>query len=145
MAKRRIIRADALNWAIQDFQEGGDVIERGRYTGHAKQAKWKAPSAFYSTLADAARGLLEMEIAEGWTGEKLAETLEANTARVKEYLASLLAEQKTDLLIGILQERGYTISDGKKGRKSYADNDTPSEDDSPSDNSEPAGEIVSED
>jgi hypothetical protein len=34
---------------------------------------------------------------------------------------------KTDSLIGILQERGYTVTDGKKGRKTLADNEAPEE------------------
>lgn len=38
--KYRIIKHDKFNWAIQEFQEGGGEISRGRYSGQEKQEKW---------------------------------------------------------------------------------------------------------
>jgi hypothetical protein len=58
--KYRIIKHDQHNWAIQEFQEGGDTISRGRYAGQEKLEKWKAPALFYRTLEDAAIGLLNL-------------------------------------------------------------------------------------
>jgi hypothetical protein len=58
--KYRIIKHDQHNWAIQEFQEGGDTISRGRFAGQEKQEKWKAPTRFYRTIEDAAIGLLHL-------------------------------------------------------------------------------------
>ena len=62
---------------------------------------------------------------EGLTGQQLAEQVSKAEKSVKEYMDGLLAAQKTDILIGILQERGYTVTDGKKGRKTLADDEAP--------------------
>ncbi|MCI0563649.1 MAG: hypothetical protein MN733_34685, partial [Nitrososphaera sp.] len=69
--KRRIIRADPLNWAIQEYQEGGDAIERGRYAGQEKQAKWKAPELFFVRLEDAVKRFLLDDIEQVPEGEAL--------------------------------------------------------------------------
>ena len=128
--KRRIIRADSLNWAIQEWQEGGGLIERGRYVNQLKAAKWKIPEVFFRSLTDAARDLFheivgDVPYNEGLTGQQLAEQVSKAEKSVKEYMDGLLAAQKTDILIGILQERGYTVTDGKKGRKTLADDEAP--------------------
>lgn len=130
--KRRIIRADSLNWAIQVWQEGGGTIERGRYAGQPKAAKWKFPESFFRTLADAATDMLHENIGdvpqgEALTGKQLAEQVSKAEQSVKLYVNTLLAGMKTDVLVGILQERGYTVTDGKKGRKTLADNEAPEE------------------
>lgn len=122
--KRRIIRADQYNWSIQEFQEGGEVIERGRFAGQTTVAKWKNPEKHYPTLADAARAMFGEEVADGWTGEKLIQHLEFRENRILEYLNNLFQAQKDDLLIGILQERGYTVTSGKKGRSSYVEDES---------------------
>lgn len=127
MMKRRIIRADSLNWAIQEWQEGGDVIERGRFTGQIKKAKWKMPESFFRTLADAARDLFHETVADGFTGEQIATLVDNAEKRVIEQVSSMLEKQKDDVLIGILQERGYSVTDGRKGRKTLADNEAPEE------------------
>lgn len=132
--KRRIIRADSLNWAIQEWQEGGGIIERGRFSGQEKKAKWKAPESFFTTLTWAARCLFhdivgDVPHGEGMTGEALAKVVQDAEERTKAYVASLVDAQKTDVLIGILQERGYTVTDGKKGRKTLADDEAPEETD----------------
>ena len=131
--KRRIIRADSLNWAIQEWQEGGGIIERGRFAGQIKKAKWKMPESFFRTLADAAKDLLHEIIGdvphnEALTGKQLSEQVSKAEQEVKLYVNTVLASMKTDSLIGILQERGYTVTDGKKGRKTLADNVPPSAD-----------------
>jgi hypothetical protein len=118
--KRRIIRADSLNWGIQEFQEGGDAIERGRFTGQIKKAKWKMPEAFFRTLAHAARDMFHEIVADGFTGEQIAKLVDDAEKRVVEHVSSLIEKQDLGTLIGILQEKGYTVTDGKKGRKSYA-------------------------
>ena len=130
--RRRIIRADSLNWAIQEWQEGGDLIERGRYAGQPKAAKWKVPESFFRTLADAARDLFheivgDVPQGEGMNGEQLAAHVTKAEESVKAYVSSMLEKQKDDVLIGILQERGYTVTDGKKGRKTLADDEAPSD------------------
>lgn len=127
MTKRRIIRADSLNWAIQCWQEGGDVIERGRFTGQIKKAKWKMPEVFFRTLAHAARDMFHEIVADGYTGEQVAKLVDDAEKRTMNYVRELCEAQKTDVLIGILQERGYNVTDGKKGRKTLADDEAPEE------------------
>ena len=119
--KRRIIRADSMNWAIQEWQSGGDTIDRGRYAGQTRQAKWKQPEIFYAHLSDAAKRLFEEEIADGWTGKDLAAKFQEAETRICTYLQELCEAQKTDTMIGVLQERGYTVTDGKKGRTNYVE------------------------
>ncbi len=133
MVKRRIIRADSLNWAIQEWQEGGGIIERGRFAGRPKAAKWKMPESFFRTLADAASDMMHEQIGdvpqgEALTGTQLAEAVRQAEHNVKLYVNTLLAGMKNDVLIGILQERGYTVTDGKKGRKTLADDEAPDND-----------------
>lgn len=125
--RRRIIRADSLNWAIQEWQPGGDVIERGRFVGQTKKAKWKMPESFFRTLAHAARDMFHEIVADGYTGEQVAKLVDDAEKRVIEQVSSMCEAQKTDMLIGILQERGYTVTDGKKGRKTLADDEAPEE------------------
>ena len=137
MTQRRIIRADSLNWAIQEWQEGGGIIERGRFAGQPKKAKWKFPESFFRTLADAAADMMHEKIGdlptgEALTGEQLMQAVRNAEHEVKLYVNTVLAGMKTDALIGILQERGYTVTDGKKGRKTLADNEAPEEVDSDS-------------
>ena len=127
--KRRIIRADALNWAIQEYQTGGDTIDRGRYAGQTRQAKWKQPEAFYPRLRDAAVDMANEIIGDAaqgeiaLTGQQLVVAIELAEKRTREYVNSLFQAQKDDLLIGILQERGYTVTTGKKGRTSYVEDE----------------------
>lgn len=127
--KRRIIRKDAMNWAIQEWQEGGDVVERGKYAGQEKKSKWLPAEAFYNKLEDAARGMLSDTIGDVPQGEvdlpwlQLMQAIRDAEERTKSYLAGLVAAQGTDTMIGLLQERGYTVTDGKRGRKSYVEDD----------------------
>lgn len=126
--KRRIIRADAHNWAIQEWQEGGETISRGKYAGKEKQEKWKAPERFYAKLEDAAGAMFREIVADNWnvTGQALSSMLEAASKEVKEHVSALVSDANTDTLIGVLQERGWQVTAGKKGRASYVDDDEPS-------------------
>ena len=134
--KLRLIKADALNWALQSWQEGGDTVERGRYAGQVKQSKWKPPHAFYSRLKDAARGLFNENLGdlpdgEPLTGAALIATIEAAETRTVEAVQAAVDTLETSMLIGVLQERGYAVTAGKKGRTSYVEEDetkTPHED-----------------
>jgi hypothetical protein len=125
--KRRIIRADALNWAIQEFQTGGDTIERGRYAGQEKQARWKAPEMFFARLEDAAKRFFQEEVGdtvpegEAIDLQALLVAIPAAEARTMSAVKEAADALETSLLIGILQERGYKVTDGQKGRTSYAD------------------------
>lgn len=126
--KRRIIRADALNWAIQEYQEGGGTVERGRYAGQEKQARWKAPNAFYGRLEHAISGLFRDCVGDGPDGftmdeATLLERIEQAEKRTIETLQEAISSQETSVLIGIIQERGYTVTDGKKGRTDYTGGD----------------------
>jgi hypothetical protein len=129
MTKRRIIRKDSFNWAIQCWQTGGDVVERGKYAGQEKKSKWLPPEAFYNKLADAAKDMLHETIGDvptgevNLTGEQLVIAIQNAEKRTQTYLTGLLSVLATDTLIGVLQERGYTVTDGKKGRKSYVEDD----------------------
>jgi hypothetical protein len=130
MPKRRIIRSDAYNWSIQEWQSGGDVIERGRFAGQAKQSKWRNPEKHYPTLADAAKAYLDEAIGdpipmgEGIAVEAMIVAIEGACQQVKDHVTSLLQSQKDDFLIGILQQRGYTVTSGKKGRSSYVEDES---------------------
>jgi hypothetical protein len=124
--KRRIIRADALNWAIQEFQEGGETIERGRYAGQKTQAKWKQPESFFRTLPDAARAFFhdtigDLPIGEQLTGEMLVQAVSEAETRTVEAVKEAVDALETSMLIGIVQERGYSVTDGKKGRTTYVE------------------------
>ena len=127
--KRRIIRKDAMNWAIQEWQEGGDVVERGKYAGQEKKSKWLPAESFYNKLADAARDMLHETIGDvpqgevNMTGQQLVVAITLAEERTRNYLAGLMEAMGTDTMIGLLQERGYTVTDGKRGRKSYVEDD----------------------
>jgi hypothetical protein len=125
--RRRIARHDSHNWAIQDWQEGGDAITRGLHAGKEKQSKWKAPEKFYAHLHEAALAMFREIVADNWdiTGQALASMLADSEKRIMDYTSSLFQAQKDDLLIGILQERGYVVTSGKKGRTSYVDDAPP--------------------
>ena len=90
--KFRILKRDKHNWVIERWQEGG-TITRGRFTGQEKREGWDEinPVGYYRSLRDAAMDLLDIEIAEGWTGQKIKEEISAAEARVK----SALEETKT--------------------------------------------------
>lgn len=119
--KRRIIKADALNWAIQEWQEGGGVVERGRYAGQEKQSKWKNPEAFFPTLHSACNAMLDEIVGDNMTGENVREAIDTAKAEIGDMIREMGEKMPTDLLIGLLQERGWTVTNGQKGRASYVD------------------------
>lgn len=57
--KYRIVYLDPLNWGIEEWQEGGEVIEKGRHKDKLTCSKWKPSNAFYPSLKDAAIALLD--------------------------------------------------------------------------------------
>lgn len=125
--KRRIIRHDAYNWAIQEWQEGGDIVERGRYAGQEKKATWKNPSKFYPSLEHAANAMLEEIVADNWnsTGSDVKTMIQDAKLEVTQHIYDLISGLKDDTLIGILQERGYVIKNANQKRGSYVDDVNP--------------------
>lgn len=57
--KYRITHPDPMNWCIEEWQEGGDIVSRGKFAGQEKQSKWKLPNAFFPTLKIAALALID--------------------------------------------------------------------------------------
>jgi len=116
--KRRIIRADAYNWAIQEWQEGGDLVERGRFAGKVKQSKWKNPERFYRTLDEAAKAMLDEIVSEAWdiSGKNFIKVIAEAREEVSNHVRDLLRDMEDSTLCGILQERGYIVKRSKDFR-----------------------------
>jgi len=73
-----------MNWCIEEWQEGGGTIERGRYKGQVQQARWKAPESFYPTLDDAVKALLRKAAGDALLAQEANSILEAiNVAEVR--------------------------------------------------------------
>lgn len=90
--KYRIIRHDKLNWAIEEWQAGGEIVSRGRYAGQEMKACWKPAKAFYPTLERAALNLLDMAAGDSMEAGEAASILDAikiAETRVRETLAAL--------------------------------------------------------
>ena len=90
--KYRITHPDPHNWCIEEFQEGGSTISRGRFAGQEMQAKWKAPTHFYRSLEDAAKALLTKAAGDSMlTGEALSvlDAIGIAEKRVQETLAAM--------------------------------------------------------
>jgi hypothetical protein len=62
MTKKRIRKADKLNWVIEEFVAGGEIATRGRTAGQPKASRW-AILGHYSSLKNAAIGLADDLIA----------------------------------------------------------------------------------
>lgn len=103
-SKLRLRLRDRHNWVIEGYQEGGDLIARGRYVGQEKQAKWDTinPIGYFPNLVWAAKRLLDEELRrlwpkDGWTGQDLTAIVDAAEARVlaavEEYAASQREEK----------------------------------------------------
>lgn len=75
--KYRITHPDPFNWCIEEWQEGGKQIEKGRFQGEVTKAKWKAANEFYPTLKDAAIGLLNKDISNQLLNNETKDILEA--------------------------------------------------------------------
>lgn len=75
--KYRIIKHDKFNWAIQEFQEGGGEVSRGRYVGKEKQEKWKAPKSFYGSVRHAALALLDQAAGDALLSGEATSILDA--------------------------------------------------------------------
>lgn len=85
--KYRITHPDEYNWCIEEWQEGGGTVERGRYAGQQKQARWKAPESFYPSLKHAALGLLDKAAGDALLSGEAADILSA----IKQAEACVLA------------------------------------------------------
>ena len=97
--KYRITHPDPHNWCIEEFQEGGSTISRGRFAGQETQARWKAPTAFYRTLEDAAKGLLNRAAGDAMLTGEAQSTLDAigiAEKRVMETLAAMGQQERPD-------------------------------------------------
>lgn len=114
--KRRIIRADAYNWAIQEWQEGGDIVERGRFAGNVKQSKWKNPEKFYRTLEDASKAMFDEIVSDNWniSGKNLTVMIAEAHRQVANHVREILSNMEDSTLCGILQERGYIVKPNSK-------------------------------
>lgn len=87
--KYRIAHPDPLNWTIEEWQEGGQPISRGRYTGQATIAKWKLPEAFYPTLKHAAIALIDKAAGDALLIGEATSILEAIKLAETRVLATL--------------------------------------------------------
>ena len=59
--KYQIRREDKHNWTIYEWQNGGDIITRGKYVGEVKQAKWIPLNggSYHQRLEHVAKALLD--------------------------------------------------------------------------------------
>lgn len=87
--KYRITKHDKLNWAIEEWQEGGEAITRGRYVGQEKQSKWMQPKEFYPSLRHAALGLLDRAASDALLAGEVNSILEALEIAEKRVQATL--------------------------------------------------------
>jgi hypothetical protein len=51
-----------LNWQIYQWQEGGEIITRGRYAGQPMQSKWCPMDSYHPNVEQAAECLLKMAV-----------------------------------------------------------------------------------
>jgi hypothetical protein len=75
--KYRITHPDPYNWCIEEWQEGGAKIEKGRFQGEVTKAKWKAANEFYPTLREAAKALLNKAAGDAILNNETKDILEA--------------------------------------------------------------------
>ena len=96
--KYRITRHNEHNWAIQEWQDGGQVITRGPHntaaTGELTKAKWMQPERFYPRVEHAANGLLELLVKDemGKHSEESCARIENLIGAVTDAQAIVLAE-----------------------------------------------------
>ena len=87
--KYRITHPDPHNWCIEEWQEGGGLVERGRYAGQAKQSRWKAAALFYPTLRHAALALLDKAAGDALLNDEATSILDAIKLAEMQVLATL--------------------------------------------------------
>ena len=75
--KYRITHPDPFNWCIEEWQEGGAKIEKGRFQGEVTKAKWKAANEFYPTLKEAAKALINKAAGDAILNNETNDILEA--------------------------------------------------------------------
>jgi hypothetical protein len=67
--KYRLIKVP-LNWAIEPWQEGGEIVKRGRYAGKPMKSRWdQVNRSYYPNLEAAARALLNKAIDDRLDGD----------------------------------------------------------------------------
>lgn len=76
-ARYRITHPDPLNWAIEEWQAADGLVERGRYAGQQKMARWKAPEFFFPSLKHAAIKLLDLAAGDALLSGEAADILSA--------------------------------------------------------------------
>lgn len=95
--KYRIIKHNKLNWAIQEWQDEGAEITRGRHAGKATKGLWKIPKAFYPSIERAALDLIDIAAGDALlTGEAntILEAIRIAESRVKETLSAMTMEER---------------------------------------------------
>lgn len=62
--KYAIRKLDDLNWQLYQWQEGGELITRGRYAGQPMQSKWCPMDSYHPNVDGAATALLKIATLE---------------------------------------------------------------------------------
>lgn len=75
--KYRITHPDPFNWCIEEWQEGGKQIDKGKFQGEVTKAKWKAANEFYPTLKEAAKALINKAAGDAILNNETKDILEA--------------------------------------------------------------------
>jgi len=100
----RIIRSDPMNWTIQQKQEAGQPITRGRYAGQLTQERWM-DDGHYPSLKEAATALLDKAAGDAMLTEVTTSILDA-IERAKLAVLATLAVQD----MGVKQPERLTIN-----------------------------------
>lgn len=85
----KISHPDPLNWCIEEWQAADGLVERGRYAGQQKQARWKAPECFYPSLRIAAMALIDKAAGDALIVQEATNILEALKLAEQHVLATL--------------------------------------------------------
>lgn len=62
--KYAIRKLDDLNWQLFQWQEGGEIITRGRYAGQEMQSKWCPMDSYHPNVDGAVTALLKIATLE---------------------------------------------------------------------------------
>lgn len=92
--KYRITHPDEFNWCIEEWQEGGKEIEKGKFQGEFTKAKWKPSNAFYPTLKDALTALINKAAGDALITKEANNILEAIKIAESKVLNTMLPENK---------------------------------------------------
>lgn len=75
--KYRIVKHNKLNWVIQEWQDAGAEITRGRHVGKETKGLWKIPKVFYPSLRRAALDLLDIAAGDALLSGEAQSVLDA--------------------------------------------------------------------